>query len=127
MGRSLKPSIERRTAKEIIQRIQDMYDHKNDAETAAFLGLARNTLSSWRKRNTVDMHLIVTLCDRLDLNWVFGGEEAAPDLSSAMVRETLPTYQVKRLQQAEKNNKELKAKKEKLTKQLKKMTRKSKK
>ena len=44
-----------------------------DNELALFLGVARNTISSWRSRNTMDHALVFSKCDHINIDWLVTG------------------------------------------------------
>lgn len=57
----------------IINRIKSAYHFKNDAELANFLGIAPNTLTNWKSRNSIDYDLIFTKCVDLNYDWLITG------------------------------------------------------
>ena len=60
---------------------------KTDSEFADFLGVKQPTISTWRKRNTIDYKLIITKCNNIDANWLLTGQgemlKNAPTLEPA--------------------------------------------
>lgn len=50
------------------------YSIKTDAELSRFLGVAPNTLSNWKKRNTLDLDAVITKCVDINMDWLFKGE-----------------------------------------------------
>lgn len=57
----------------ILNRIKSHYKFKKEAELGKLLGVASNTLANWRKRNSVDLELILTKCEELNANWICSG------------------------------------------------------
>lgn len=62
--------------KDILQRIQQQYDHKNDSATARFLGVSPQTLNGWKNTNSPDYNLIFEKCTNIDLHWLLTGQRA---------------------------------------------------
>lgn len=58
----------------IINEIRSYLGFKTDTQLADYLGVKRNTISTWRKRNSIDYQLIVTKCDFVDANWLLTGK-----------------------------------------------------
>ena len=52
----------------IINQIKLHLGIKTDSEFAEFLGVKQPTVSTWRKRNTIDYDLIITKCNNIDAN-----------------------------------------------------------
>jgi len=65
------------TAIAIIKRLKNKLKLKTDVELSKALGVRPNTISTWKKRNSVDNEAIMTLCDSLglDLNEIFLGKK----------------------------------------------------
>src|SRR5690606_27314989 len=64
-------------AKLIIQRIRQGLNINSDKEFCLMLGIKQNTLSTWKKRDTLDFNKIISLCEQnnLDLNEIFFNED----------------------------------------------------
>ena len=58
----------------IINKLKAYLNIKTDTKFADFLGVKQNTISSWKKRNTLDYELIISKCDTINANWLFTGE-----------------------------------------------------
>lgn len=58
----------------ILNRIKSHYKFKSDAQLGRFLGVASNTLANWRKRNSIDLELILTKCEELNASWLCSGQ-----------------------------------------------------
>lgn len=63
-------------ATEIIRRLKQVLEYKNDLELAKALKIKPNTLSTWKKRETVDYPKILEVCreHKIDLNTLFLSE-----------------------------------------------------
>lgn len=76
-------------ANELITRLKIFYQLDSDAALCKMLGIKPPTLSSWKKRNSLDFALIFARCKDLDLNaWVHGPgksetEKQAPGKAAA--------------------------------------------
>ena len=60
----------------ILDRIKASYGFKTDLELSNHLGVAQNTISTWRRRDTCNLELIISKCDDINLNWLFRGEKS---------------------------------------------------
>ncbi|MDK7375944.1 helix-turn-helix domain-containing protein [Weeksella virosa] len=58
----------------ILNQIKKHLKFKTDTEFADFLGVKQPTISTWRKRNTIDYDLIIAKCDNIDANWLMTGK-----------------------------------------------------
>lgn len=63
------------TFSEILSRIQKQYGHKNNVETANFLGVSPQVLNNWKQRNSPDYSLIFEKVD-MDFHFLLTGERA---------------------------------------------------
>ncbi len=70
-------------ANNIIDRLKSELDIKTDKELCSLLGIKSNTLSTWKKRDTMDFNKVLRVCDEnnLDLNLIFFNEEKEAVLS----------------------------------------------
>lgn len=59
----------------ILDRLKTALELKNDSELATTLGIAPNTLSAWKKRNSVDFDKIFSICENISIDWLIKGEE----------------------------------------------------
>ncbi|MFY7998526.1 MAG: response regulator [Candidatus Kapaibacteriota bacterium] len=68
-------------AREILQRIKDLYDISTDAELAEFFSITPSALSNWKYRNTVDYRLLFEKCYGFNYHYIITGEgdRYAPD------------------------------------------------
>ncbi|MFI2743824.1 helix-turn-helix domain-containing protein [Zhouia sp. PK063] len=57
----------------ILNKVKKSLQMKTDSELAELLDVRSNTLSTWKKRNTVDFIKVLTLCDKfnLDIKYIF--------------------------------------------------------
>ena len=60
-------------AKNILKKFKKAINIKTDTELAEILNIKSNTISSWKKRNTLDYAKIIEKCIDLniDLNFLF--------------------------------------------------------
>lgn len=58
----------------ILDRIKELYQLKNNAKLASFLGIPPTTLSSWYSRNTLDLDIIYEKCVGINWQWLIAGE-----------------------------------------------------
>ncbi|MAT89502.1 MAG: hypothetical protein CMC35_02315 [Flavobacteriaceae bacterium] len=70
----------------VIERIKNELLLTSDKALCKLLDIKPNTLSTWKKRDTLDFNKVIALCNerQLNLNYIFFGEE----------RETQPTEDV---------------------------------
>ncbi len=57
----------------ILNKIKSFYGFDSDTEFANYLGIKRQTLSSWHKRNTFDIELLYAKCVKIDGNFLLTG------------------------------------------------------
>jgi hypothetical protein len=57
----------------IIERLRKFFGVKNDTQLAYRLGVSQSAIALWRKRDTINYHLIITKCKGIDLNWLMTG------------------------------------------------------
>lgn len=71
--------INSQNAIKIIDRLKKSLKIKTDIELSEFLNIKPNTISTWKKRNTVDHDAIISICElyELDLNEIFLGKNAS--------------------------------------------------
>ena len=67
-------------ANSIVAKLKQYYSFSNDKELADFLGIAPNTLASWKSRNSVDWSLIFAKCEDISLEWLIN--DTGPPSSS---------------------------------------------
>jgi len=58
----------------IINKLKEHLNIKFDKELADFLGIKPNTVATWKKRNTIDIDIIMSKCDLIDANWLLTGK-----------------------------------------------------
>lgn len=66
-------------AREIIQRLKSNLDLRTDAELAVRLGLAETTITTWKRRGTVDIPLIIEKVGDVSLDELIFGEDNEPE------------------------------------------------
>ncbi len=57
----------------ILERFKSSLKIKSDTKLAEYLQIKQNTISNWKKRNSLDYALLIEKCkeERIDLNYVF--------------------------------------------------------
>ncbi|MGX3065794.1 helix-turn-helix domain-containing protein [Ursidibacter arcticus] len=85
----------------IIERMKESASKETDKFLLEIFGIAQNTLSGWKSRNSMPLQAIVTFADEydVDLNWLILGKETKPALDE-MEQLLLDNY--KRLDSAQK-------------------------
>lgn len=61
-------------ANEILNRLKEAYNMKYDAELANFLDKDPSTISTWRRRNTIDYNHVFSKCHDLNANYILYGD-----------------------------------------------------
>jgi len=63
-------------ANNVISRLKSLLKLKTDIQLSEFLNIKPNTISTWKKRNSLDYETIISICDlyELDLNELFLGK-----------------------------------------------------
>lgn len=62
----------------IIDKLISFYDLHTDAALTRLLGVNASTVAQWRRRNRIDLHLIVTRCHGINLNWLLLDTQQTP-------------------------------------------------
>lgn len=62
---------------EVLDRIKKVHNQATDVKLAAFLGVDRTTVATWRSRSTMNVKIIVEKCQQDDLNYIFYGRSFA--------------------------------------------------
>jgi hypothetical protein len=77
-------------AKAIVERLKSHYRFAEDKELAEFLGTNNQKVYNWKKRNTVDLKMVLAKCPDVDLNWLFRGtalnDKAREELEAVKAR-----------------------------------------
>jgi len=91
----------------ILVRLKDELNLSKDVDLADFLGVAQNTISAWKKRNSVNYDLIFDKIApyNIDLNWlVYGKDTPHPPESEVKLLENIKeTRQIMNLTDTEEN------------------------
>jgi len=68
----------------VIERLKKALKIKTDIELSEFLNIKPNTISTWKKRNSVDFDSIISICElyELDLNEIFLNKKKASGFSA---------------------------------------------
>jgi hypothetical protein len=73
-------TIDSQFVNSVFNRIKVLYNLKNDADLARFLGVNPTTLAMHRKRGRLDFDKVISVCGDADLNWVFRGQSVSDDV-----------------------------------------------
>ncbi|TVR29679.1 MAG: hypothetical protein EA390_09385 [Balneolaceae bacterium] len=67
---------EKHNVTSILARLKDELNLQKDVDLAEFLGVAQNTISAWKKRDSVNYELIFdkVIPYNIDLNWLIYGK-----------------------------------------------------
>ncbi|MGE4496310.1 MAG: helix-turn-helix domain-containing protein [Deferribacterales bacterium] len=57
----------------VIERLKKVKGLHSDVELAQLLEIKPNTVSTWKKRNSLDYEKIFSVCHDQDLNWIING------------------------------------------------------
>jgi DNA-binding XRE family transcriptional regulator len=65
-----------RSLKAVLDRLLSIYSLGSDSDLARKLEVNRQTLGSWRTRNSIPYSLCIKVCEAesISLNWLFAGE-----------------------------------------------------
>lgn len=58
----------------ILNKIQQFYNFKKDADFAKFLGIKTQVLSNWKNRNTFDIDVLYTKCEDISPDFLITGK-----------------------------------------------------
>lgn len=81
------------SANEVLDRLKSAYNLKSDADLADRLGVAPNTVATWRRRDSIPFERILSHCDDLDLNWILKGRNGS---QSAIISSPTQDYQLQK-------------------------------
>jgi phage repressor protein C with HTH and peptisase S24 domain len=81
----------------ILNKIQDYYNFKKDAQFAEYLGIPAQNLSKWKLRNTYDAELIYTKCTEINPEWLLTGKGDMLKVNTAIKSYPKPDKKEKQL------------------------------
>lgn len=58
----------------ILNRLKEAYNIKKDTDLACLLGISKSTLSNWVSRDSIDYDKVFSLCEHINIDWLFTGE-----------------------------------------------------
>ncbi|MBD3581314.1 LexA family transcriptional regulator [Flavobacterium selenitireducens] len=72
-------------ANNVISRLKSLLKLKTDIQLSEFLNIKPNTISTWKKRNSLDYETVISICDlyELDLNEIFLDKKSGTEISGA--------------------------------------------
>ena len=59
---------------DIIERLKKYYEESADYKLAQKLGLPSPTISTWRRRGTIDLLRLIPICKGINWHWLITGE-----------------------------------------------------
>lgn len=68
---------------EVLNRLKEALSIGTDTELADLLGVKKATLSNWRNRNSVDLSLVFSFCEQVNIDWLITGR-GNPSLSTPL-------------------------------------------
>src|SRR6478672_2909070 len=74
----------------ILKKLKKSLKITTDIELSELLNVKPNTISTWKKRNTVDHNCIISICElyEIDLNYIFSNDGARKSTDSSYICET---------------------------------------
>ena len=61
------------SSKEVIERLKIALKLSSDNALAETLGISKTTLSNWKSRNSIDISLLFSKCERISIDWLLTG------------------------------------------------------
>lgn len=58
----------------ILNRLKEALQLPNDKELANTLGISKAAISNWRKRNSIDLDRVFSVCEQINIDWLLTGE-----------------------------------------------------
>lgn len=58
---------------DILNRLKTALSAGTDTELADLLGIKKATLSNWRNRNSIDLPLVFSICEQVNIDWLITG------------------------------------------------------
>ena len=58
---------------DILNRLKTALSVGTDTELADLLGIKKATLSNWRNRNSIDLPLVFSVCEQVNIDWLITG------------------------------------------------------
>lgn len=59
---------------DILNRLKLAFSAGSDTELADLLGIKKATLSNWRNRNSLDLPLVFSFCEHINIDWLITGQ-----------------------------------------------------
>lgn len=62
------------SSQEVIARLKEALNITTDIDLSNRLGISKSALSNWKARNTLDLPLVFSICEHINMDWLFTGE-----------------------------------------------------
>ena len=83
------------SSRDILNRLKLALQAETDKELADKLGLQNTTISNWRKRNSIDLPLVFSFCEHINMDWLLTGrgemKHLAEQISNPITKESVST------------------------------------
>lgn len=88
--------MNKKSLSDVLNRLMVVFKVNNDSELARSLGVNRQTLASWRKRDSIPYSLCVSIAEQRDvsLDWLLGGTGEMERELSAVSRDCTSCHQI---------------------------------
>jgi len=77
-----------RDLNQIINRLKDFFQLKNETEVAKLLNVEQNTLSSWKKRDKIPYERLdeIALQNKISIEWILSGDSTDMQKNEELLR-----------------------------------------
>jgi len=77
-----------RNLNQIINRLKDFFQLKNETEVAKLLNVEQNTLSSWKKRDKIPYERLdeIALQNKISIEWILSGKNTDVQKDEELLR-----------------------------------------
>ena len=100
--------MEENNTSKIIERLKLFFKVKTDTHLASKLDIGQPTISNWRKRDVIDLNLIIRKCPDISMDWLIKGVKSETHLKQQTEINSLRKQNAGLVDDLEKNDTELK-------------------
>jgi hypothetical protein len=94
------------SVEDIIERLKKYYNEYVDYKLAQKLGLPTPTISTWKRRGTIDLFRLIPICKDINWHWLITGEgEMKYDAQKEAKSKAQVEYLLRRINELEAQNK----------------------